>query len=719
MNDLAKLRNIGISAHIDSGKTTLTERILYFSGRIHRMNEVKGDGAGATMDYMDLEKERGITITSACTRVEWEDHMINIIDTPGHVDFTVEVERSLRVLDGAILVLCAVGGVQSQSLTVDRQMKRYHIPRIAFINKMDRTGANPDKVIAQVKEKLGVTPLSLQIPMGTESRFQGVIDLVKMQAVFFDGNNGETVRKEAIPAEYLESAKVGRAQLLETLSLFSDTLMEALLEEREVPAEEIIPLIREATLSQDVTPVMMGTAYKNKGVQELMDGILAYLPSPLDRQVEATDLSKKAADKAKAEAADAPEGTKPEPVKVKLQAIDDAPLVCMAFKTVEEQFGQLTYVRIYQGKIAKGETFTNTRTQRRVRIGRLVRMHADQREDLESAGAGDIVAAVGLDCASGDTFCGPGVDYALESIFVPEPVIKLSIEPLKRDGADKMAKALERFRREDPTFRVTSDEETGQTLIAGMGQLHLEIYVERIRREYKVDCLVGEPRVAYRETPTRETEFNHKHKKQTGGSGQFAHIVGRIRPLPEDSAIPYEFVDEVFGGRIPREYIPAVDAGFQRALPKGPLCECEVVNVQAILEDGSYHDVDSSEMAFNICAFNCMRETLKKAGMVLLEPIMTLEVEAPSEYQGSISGHLSSKRGLITSSEIQAGVSVLRAEVPLATMFDYANELRSMTQGKGSFTMEFHRYKQVPKSIQEEVIVRRREEKEDKLALAR
>ncbi len=454
--------------------------------------------------------------------------MINIIDTPGQRRCLRSKSNARCASSTGRFLFCApVGGVQSQSLTVDRQMKRYRIPRIGFINKMDRTGANPDKVIQQVKEKLGVTPLPLQLPMGTESRFEGVIDLVQMQAIFFDGNNGETVRKEAIPEEYLEAAKAGRHHLLETLSLFSDQLMEALLEEREVTADEIIPLIREATLSQDVTPIMMGTAYKNKGVQELMDAILAYLPSPLDRQVEATDLSKKAIEPAKAEAAAAAEGTKPEPVKVKLQAIDDAPLVCMAFKTVEEQFGQLTYVRIYQGKIAKGETFTNTRTQRKVRIGRLVRMHADQREDLDSAGAGDIVAAVGLDCASGDTFCGPGVDYALESIFVPEPVIKLSIEPLKREGSDKMSKALERFRREDPTFRVTSDEETGQTLIAGMGQLHLEIYVERIRREYKVECIVGEPRVAYRETPTKETEFNYKHKKQTGGSGQFAHIVGR------------------------------------------------------------------------------------------------------------------------------------------------------------------------------------------------
>ncbi|MGQ0636246.1 MAG: elongation factor G [Planctomycetaceae bacterium] len=727
MNELARLRNIGISAHIDSGKTTLTERILYYSGRIHRMNEVKGDGAGATMDFMDLEKERGITITSACTRVEWGDHQINIIDTPGHVDFTVEVERSLRVLDGAILVLCAVGGVQSQSLTVDRQMKRYHIPRIAFINKMDRTGANPAKVISQIKEKLGVTPLPLQIPMGIESRFQGVIDLVRMEAIYFEGNSGEKIRKEAIPDEYADEARTARAHLLETLSLFDDRLMEALLEERDVPAEEIVPLIREATLAQDVTPVMMGTAYKNKGVQELLEAIVAYLPSPLDRVVEATDLSKKAtpapaeenagAAGTDATATEAP--AKPAPAKVKLVTDPAAPAVLMAFKTVEEPFGQLTYIRLYQGKITKGDTVVNTRLNRKVRIGRLLRMHADQREDLEVAEAGDIVAAVGLDCASGDTFCSNDVNYALESIYVPEPVIKLSIEPLKRDGADKLAKALERFRREDPTFRVTTDQETGQTLIAGMGQLHLEIYVERIRREYKVECLVGEPRVAYRETPSQEVEFNFKHKKQTGGSGQYAHVVGRLKPLPEDSPEPYEFVDEVFGGRIPREYIPAVDAGFQRALPKGPLCECEVVNVQMILEDGTYHDVDSSEMAFNICAFNCMRETLKKAGVVLLEPIMNLEVEAPTEFQGSISGHLSSKRGIITSSEVQGGTVVMRAEVPLANMFDYANELRSMTQGKGSFTMEFNRYKQVPKSIQEEVVIRRREEKEEKLAMAR
>ena len=719
MSNLQNIRNIGISAHIDSGKTTLSERILFYSGRIHRMNEVKGDGAGATMDYMELEKERGITITSACTKVEWEDHQINLIDTPGHVDFTVEVERSLRVLDGAVLVLCAVGGVQSQSLTVDRQMKRYHVPRIAFINKMDRTGANPKSVIAQIKDKLGVTPMPLQIAMGAETRFQGVIDLVRMEAVFFDGPMGEDVRREAIPEEYADEAKAARAEMLETLSLFSDELMEALLEERAVTTEELVPLIRRVTLAQDVTPVMMGTAYKNKGVQLLLDAVIAYLPSPLDREIRATDLSRKAKEQAIAEAAAKGDGSKPEPVKVKLQPDTKAPPVFMAFKIVEEQFGQLTYIRIYQGTVKKGDSYTNSRTQNTVRIGRLVRMHANQREEIESATAGDIVAGVGIECASGDTFCGDGADVALESIFVPEPVIKLSIEPLKRDGADKLAKALERFRREDPTFRVMSDKESGQTLIAGMGQLHLEIYTERIKREYKVECVVGEPKVAYRETPTKEVEFDYKHKKQTGGSGQYAHVKGRLVPLPEDAPEPYEFENAVFGGRIPKEYIKPIDDGFQRALVKGPLCECEVVNVKMVLEDGSYHDVDSSEMAFNICGFDCMRETLRKSGMALLEPIMTLEIEVPTEYQGTVSGHVSSKRGIIHSSETRLGVCVMKAEVPLATMFDYANELRSMSQGKGSFTMEFNRYRQVPKSIQEEVVIRRKAEKEQKLTAAR
>ena len=449
MKELAKLRNIGISAHIDSGKTTLTERILFYSGRIHRMNEVKGDGDGAVMDHMELEKERGITITSACTRVAWEDHPINIIDTPGHVDFTVEVERSLRVLDGAILVLCSVGGVQSQSLTVDRQMKRYQIPRIAFINKMDRIGANPKKVIQQIKEKLGVTPLPLQIPMGAESRFQGVVDLLRMQAIFYDGEKGEKIRHEPIPEDYIDEAKEARAAMLETLSLYSDELMEALLEERELPVEDLVRLIRQATIAQHLTPVMMGSAYKNKGVQTLLDAIVAFLPSPLDRQVFATDL-----EAAPVVPEGAPEGARAEPVKIRLQPEPTKPLVFMAFKIVEESFGQITYIRIYQGKFSKGDTVRNTRTNQNTRVGRLLRMHADQKEDLDSAEAGDIVAAVGLNCASGDTFCGQGAMVALESIYVPEAVIKLSIAPVKRDGADKMAKALERFRREDPTLSL-------------------------------------------------------------------------------------------------------------------------------------------------------------------------------------------------------------------------------------------------------------------------
>jgi elongation factor G len=714
MKNLERHRNIGISAHIDSGKTTLTERMLYYCGRIHRMQEVKGGDGGATMDYMDLERERGITITSASTQVEWDDHSINVIDTPGHVDFTVEVERSLRVLDGAVLVLCAVGGVQSQSLTVDRQMKRYGVPRIAFINKVDRIGANPTSVIEQVQQKLGVTPLPLQIPMGLSAQFAGLIDLIEMQAVYFDGEQGEDVRREAIPAEYAEEAAKARMHMLETLSLYSDELMVALLEERPVTAAEIRPIIREATLSQELTPVMMGTAFRNKGVQELLDAVIAFLPNPQDRKIEAIDLS------VKPEAGEAPtsiaHGTKG--ARKPLTSSPTDPLVAMAFKTVVETFGQLTYFRVYQGKIQKGESYTNQRTGKKMRFGRLVRMHADQREDVDTAEAGDIVAVVGVDCASGDTFCGPGVDVALESIFVPEPVIRLSIEPLKRDGADRLSKALERFRREDPTFRVMTDQESGQTLIAGMGQLHLEVYVERIRREYKCETLIGEPKVAYRECPTRATEFNFKHKKQTGGSGQYAHVVGKIEPLPEDSAEPYEFVNEVTQGRIPKEYIKPVDEGFKRALDKGPLCECPVVGVRAILQDGTYHDVDSSEMAFNICGFNCMRDTLKKAKLALQEPIMKLEVEVPEEFQGPVTGHISSKRGIITSTEVRNATSVILAEVPLATMFDYANELRSMTQGKGSFSMEFFRYKQVPNSLQDDVIARRKADKEERLAVA-
>ncbi len=698
MKNLEKHRNIGISAHIDSGKTTLTERILFYSGRIHRIREIKGDSGGATMDFMELEQERGITITSAATRVNWMQHSINVIDTPGHVDFTVEVERSLRVLDGAVLVLCAVGGVQSQSLAVDRQMKRYHVPRITFINKMDRTGANPDEVIEQIADKLGVTPLPVQLSIGKEQDFEGVIDLINMQAVYFEGEQGEHVRREEISAEFVHQAKAARYEMLDVLSTYCDDLMLALLEKRDVSVDLVRRAIRDATLAQEITPVMIGSAYHNKGVQELLDGVIHFLPSPRDRNVQANNIVKRQSDQALGDE------------RVVLSTSADEPLVAMAFKTVVERFGQLTYMRIYQGQLKKGETYCNMRTRQSVRLGRLVRMHADQREDLDVAGPGDIVAAIGIDCGSGDTFCGPGAQCALENIFVAEPVIRLSIESRTRNGAGRLSKALERFRREDPTFRVQSDQETGETLIAGMGQLHLEVYIERIRREYKVECLVGEPKVAYRECPTAPVEFNFKHRKQSGGSGQYAHVVGRIFPLPDDAETPYEFSSEITQGRIPKEYIPAVDQGFRKALLKGPLCESEIVGVHAVLEDGSFHEVDSSEMAFRICAFYCMRDALKKSKMALLEPIMKLEVEAPDAFQGSICGHLSSKRGLITSTRIVHGISIVCAEVPLAEMFDYANELRSMTQGQGSFTMEFCRNKQVPASIRDAVIARRRED---------
>jgi len=704
MTTLSKLRNIGISAHIDSGKTTLTERILYYSGRIHKTREVRGDDGGATMDFMELERERGITIQSAATRVEWQGHPINVIDTPGHVDFTVEVERSLRVLDGAVLVLCAVGGVQSQSLTVDRQMKRYGVPRIAFINKMDRTGANADSVIAQIEDKLGVTPLPLQIPIGQETEFTGTVDLLTMEAVYYEGEKGEDVVRREIPADLQQAAEAARTHLLETLSFYDDELMVILLEEGEPDPEHIARIIRDATLSQEITPVMMGTAFKNKGIQELLDACVRFLPSPLDREVSAQDLSRT--------------DEKGRGAPIPLSSNENDPLVTMAFKTVLEQFGQLTYCRIYQGKIEKGGTYVNSRTGKKVRFGRLLRMHANDRVEIDEAGPGDIIAVVGVDCASGDTFCSHDAEVALENIYVPEAVIRLSVEPLTRDGSDRLSKALERFRREDPTFRVMTDPETAETIIAGMGQLHLEVYIERMKREYNVDVLVGEPKVAYREQPTKEVTFNFRHKKQTGGSGQFAHIVGKLRPLDEDAEEIFNFDNQITQGRIPREYIPAVEQGFRRAVEKGPLCECEVVGVDVVLEDGSYHEVDSSEMAFKTAGFNCARETLKKAGVALLEPIMQLEIEAPDEFQGAICGHVSSKRGIIGSTESRFGSTVVLAEVPLAEMFDYANELRSMTQGKGQFSMEFFRYRQVPKSVQEEVVTRRRKEKEEKLAMA-
>ncbi|MHC5159858.1 MAG: elongation factor G [Planctomycetota bacterium] len=691
MEKISKIRNIGISAHIDSGKTTLSERILYYAGRIHRMQEVRGEGSGATMDFMELEKERGITITSAATQVDWQDKCINLIDTPGHVDFTVEVERSLRVLDGAVMVLCSVGGVQSQSFTVDQQMKRYRVPRIAFINKMDRSGADPERVSRDMREKLGLNIVPLQIHMGEGDNFQGVIDLVTMESVTFEGDSGEDIVRAPIFSDYTEVAEAARHEMLEALSMFNDEMMEMLLDDQPISEEMIHDTVREATINRDIVPLMMGTAFKNKGVQLLMDAVCEYLPSPLDRIAFARDHNN--------EGAETPLASDP-----------DAPAVAMAFKITDESFGQLTYTRVYQGRIEKGQHYRNARTNRKQRIGRIVRMHANDREDVAAAGPGDIVALVGVDCASGDTFCGEGLNYSLESIFVADPVISLSITPATSADQDRMAKALSRFMKEDPTFRVSSDPETGQTIIAGMGELHLDVYIERMRREFKAEVTVSKPNVSYREAPTAEIEYNYKHKKQTGGSGQYGHVVGRLIPLPLDAEAPYEFEDNIVSGRIPTEYIPAVNKGFVDAMKKGPVAGYEIVGVKMCLDDGSYHAVDSSEMAFRICARDAFHEAFRKAKPCLLEPIMKVEIEMPTEYQGPIVGDLNSRRGMIMSTENKGNFTVVLADVPLSNMFGYATIVRGQSKGMATFTMEMSHYAPVPNKLAEEIIARRREE---------
>ncbi len=699
--NLSKLRNIGISAHIDSGKTTLSERILFYTGRIHKIEEVRGGGDGATMDHMELEKERGITITSAATSVKWNDFGINLIDTPGHVDFTVEVERSLRVLDGAILVLCAVGGVQAQSLTVDRQMKRYHVPRLAFINKMDRTGANPQKVLEQMREKLNAEANLMQLPIGEGEDFEGIIDLIQMKALFFDGPKGEDVRVEDIPAEHMDRAQAGRQEMLEGLAMYSDELMELLLSEEEVSEELIHKVLKSAVQEQDYTPVFIGTAFKNKGVQPLLGAICEYLPSPLEREMTAKNWEN-------------PDEAYP------LVPEAEKPFVGMAFKIVEDPYGQLTYMRIYQGTIEKGQMYVNQRTGRKDRYSRILRMHSDKREEIDTASAGDIVAVMGIDCASGDTYASEQKMCTLESMYIPEPVIKIAVTPKERSGGDKLGKALQRFRKEDPTFRVFTDEETGEVIMAGMGELHLDVYIERIRREYKIEVEVGAPKVSYRETPTKQIEFNHKHKKQSGGSGQFGHIVGTLGPIEEreEGQEDDEFIfrDSIVSGRIPKQYIPAVQKGFLSCIPKGVLAEYPVVNLDVHLKDGSYHDVDSSEMAFQTAARGCFREYMPKTKPVLLEPVMRVEIESPETFQGGIVGDVTSRRGIIESTDVQSdGTSVVLCEVPLSETFGYATDLRSMTQGQGTFSMELSGYRKVPASIQLEIIEERRKEKEGQL----
>lgn len=679
-NQQARMRNIGISAHIDSGKTTLTERMLFYTNRIHQIHEVRGkDGVGATMDSMELERERGITIQSAATHVEWKKHWINIIDTPGHVDFTIEVERALRVLDGAVLVLCGVGGVQSQSITVDRQMRRYKVPRIAFVNKLDRMGADPEKVAQQMRDKLNLNAVLMQIPLGLESAFSGIIDLVTMQAIYFDGDHGEKLRVEEIPADKLAEARKKRDLLIDRASLFSDELAEAYLEDR-VTEALIHEAVRRGTLSLELTPVFIGSAFKNRGVQPLLDAVIRYLPNP-------TDISNSALDLENAEQ------------EIVVQGDPEKPTILLAFKLDDSRFGQLTYVRIYQGRIKKGDELLNVRSGKKVRVGRLIRMHADEMVDIEDAIAGDIVALFGIECASGDTFTS-GERISMSSMFVPTPVISLSIKAEDNKSNENMAKALNRFGKEDPTFQSGIDPETSETIIRGMGELHLEVYVERMRREYNINLTTGAPQVAYRESISQSVSFNYTHKKQTGGAGQFARIAGIVTPKPE---IDFEFVDEIKGGAIPTEFIPSCKKGFERALEKGPIVGFPIVGVQITINDGLHHPVDSSDMAFQTAAFSAFREVYGRCKPIILEPIMRVAVEGPSEFQGNMIATLNQRRGVILSATDDNAFTVVEAEVPLSEMFGYSTVIRSATQGKAEFTMEFARYSKVPESIAEKL----------------
>ncbi len=681
INDIRMLRNIGISAHIDSGKTTLTERILYYTKRISAIHEVKGkDGVGATMDSMELERERGITITSAATYCEWNGHRINIIDTPGHVDFTIEVERALRVMDGAILILCAVGGVQSQSITVDRQMNRYKVPRIAFINKCDRSGADPYRVVEQLRKKLNHNAVLVQIPIGLEDKFQGVVDLVSMKSLYFEGQNGEKVRSGKIPDHLLEEAMDKREELIDAASMFSDELMEAIFADS-VTEDSLHKAIREAAISRKLTPVFVGSAYKNIGVQALLNGVNSYLPDPTEVENVAIDLEK---------------GEE----EVILENNKELPLVALAFKLEVTPYGQLTYLRIYQGSIKKGDNLIITRTKKKIKVGRLIRMHADKMEDISAACTGDIAALFGVECHSGDTFTDGRLRYSMSSMFVPEPVIYITISPVNKTSQKNMLKALNRYTREDPTFRSYVDEETHEHIISGMGELHLEVYVERMKREFNAEVVTGFPQVAYREAITRKATFDFTHKKQTGGSGQYGRVAGFMEPSKNNT---YEFVSLVKGGVIPTEFLAAVNKGFQSCLKKGDVIGAPVIGMKITVNDGKAHIVDSSERAFIAAAIGAFKQAYIKANPLILEPVMKVYVEGPSEFQGNIMSSINQRRGLITSSTEDGIFTAIEAEVPLAEMFGYATTLRSLTQGQAEFTMEFSRYAKVPDAIAEEL----------------
>jgi elongation factor G len=684
------VRNVGISAHIDSGKTTLSERILFYTGKIHAIHEVKGkDGVGATMDSMELEREKGISIQAAASYCRWKETTINLIDTPGHVDFTIEVERSLRVLDGAVLVLDSVAGVQSQSITVDRQMRRYGVPRLAFINKMDKTGADCWRVTRMLEEKLGHNPLNVQMPIGG---LDGVIDLIEMKAIYFDGENGETVRVEDIPEALQAEARERHMKLVEKCADLDDEIAHKFIEQHDVSKELIKKAIRKACLALKATPVFVGSAYHNKGVQPLLDGIVDYLPDP--GEVMNTAYQQ--------------DGT-----EFELVSKPDKPLVALAFKLQDGRFGQLTYIRIYQGRLGKGDLITNcTANGRTTKVPRLVRMHADEMDDIQSAQAGDIVALFGIDCATGDTFTSDDFFCTMTPLYVPEPVISLAVAPKGKSTEESFSKALNRFTKEDPTLGIRYDEESGSMILSGMGELHLDIYLERMRREYGCDVLTGKPKVAYRETITQRVEFSYTHKKQTGGKGQFAKVEGYIEPLPKDAVSTFEFVDDTKGGAIPQQFIPACEKGFRDAVRKGSLIGAPITGVRVVVDNGLSHPVDSSEMAFATACVMAFREAYSSARPIILQPIMKVEVTAPEEFQGVVLGQLNRRAGVITSTNVIESDIVAGADVPLSKMFGFSTDLRSCTQGKGEFTMEFTRYAPVPKLDADELMTEYRKSRE-------
>ncbi|MEN6594453.1 MAG: elongation factor G [Clostridiaceae bacterium] len=680
---LEKTRNIGIMAHIDAGKTTTTERILFYTGKIHKIGEVH-EGA-AVMDYMVQEQERGITITSAATTAYWRSHRINIIDTPGHVDFTVEVERSLRVLDGAVAVFCAKGGVEPQSETVWRQAMKYGVPCIAYVNKMDITGADFNRVCEMMRDRLGANALPVQLPIGSEDTFRGIIDLVSMKAEIYYSDDGTDIRKEDIPADMLKAAKEQRAKLLDTVIEEDESLMARYFNGEWFTAEELIPCIRKATLAGRVVPVTCGSSYRNKGVQPLLDAIVDYLPSPLDVPP-ITGTSK--------------DGTE----EILVEPRDDAPFAALAFKILTDPFvGKLAFIRVYSGVLKSGSYVYNVSKNKRERVGRILMMHADTRTEIEEAHAGDIIAIVGLkDTSTGDTLCVEGRQLLLERMEFPDPVIQVAIEPKTKAGQEKMGLALVKLAEEDPTFRTYTNPETGQTIIAGMGELHLEIIVDRMIREFHVEARVGNPQVSYKESIKAPVKAETRYVRQTGGHGQYGHVV--IQLAPREPGAGYEFVDKIVGGAIPREYIPAVDKGAREALKSGHLGGYEVVDVQLTLLDGSYHEVDSSELAFTIAGSLAVKEALEKANCVLLEPMMKVEVLVPEDYLGDVMGNLTARRGKVSGMEARQNVQVIDATCPLSEMFGYATDLRSRTQGRGTFTMQFSHYSEVPKSIADTVV---------------